>query len=1352
MRKSFVHFTLFLFSVILFFFLLNTFSTNEQIQVKRKDHIRSSSSPKSGMHQKIARWQYFKNLLKDPATGEIPKMIRQKELAFAKKINEERNLFKKTDVMDLGWKEAGPKDVGGRTRALAVDVKNSNTILAGGITGGMWKSTDNGTSWEMKSTTSQMLSVTTIAQDPRDGHTNNWYYGTGEFFWGNSATDRGGTTIFSGDGIYKSTDNGETWNILPVTDGTDPTRWSRSFDFVLKIMVSPATGSIFVATFGDGIFKSSDAGATFNRIFGGDYNHMFSDFDIAPDGSVIAVVSSTWNDITPENSPGVYRSTNDGVNWTNITPAVFPDQHYRSIIEIAPSNPNIVYILAYTWTLKNNKYDDVRFIKINLSSGAAEDRSDNLPIFPFFGDEMWFDTQNNYNMTMAIKPDDENFVLIGATNLYRSTNGFSTKPTNQKLDWIGGYHPDNFNYPDLHCDIHSYAFDPANPNKMWWGHDGGLSYTSDIRTNSYDTFFPWDNKNNGYNVTQFYTIAIPDKAGDNRIMGGTQDNGTPSFSFDGNTTSMSLDVSSGDGAYTYFGENYPYVSTQNGLVLRISYDPSGNPIRSYPNYSNITPVGATDMLFINPFAIDPNDEDIMMYSAGRVLWRNNKLNSLPDNPDFQNGLSEGWTKLTGLETPAGFTISSLAFTRNNPQHRLYFAASDQNESAGPPKIYKLDNANTATSEAADISISGAANGAYVHNIAINPDDGNELIVVFSNYNISGIYHSTNGGQSFTAIDGNLDGDQNNPGPSIRAATILPMNGANLYLVATSIGVYSTSQPNGSQTQWSQEGANSIGNVVVEYITSRRSDARIVAGTHGRGAFVGQGTSAGSPNPIASVQTLTLQTRPGENGSAQFELSNDGDAALNFNITATGNFGNALPKIAKELNYMNPPDQKDKATIENVRKKRFKNVKSAIIGAANENGLNKYPNSIEGNDVWVLDDGNNASDDFFGYSDASPLYWYSVFYANGFEFELDAFQFYMRTEQSAYNRVEAAIYDQFGNLLSYGDLTLDPSPEGAWFTIPLSSPLNFNDGSSFAIELSSAIGIYYPAGVDLNAQVKNQCYYFNWSTYQYENLNTISGFENGAFLIRAVGTIGGGAENQEPVAVINISKTEAEINEVISFDASQSYDNDGTIVQYLWSFGDGTTSNQKTVNHSYSEANTYNYSLTVTDDKGAAGSASGQILIGGNTNNYITIEPSNGTVQPGGSTTIRVTLNAESIPEGTYTGQLNISTNGGNITIPIDFLVDVEKLSDLPAEYFLNQNYPNPFNPTTTIEFSIARTSMVKLKVYDIIGKEVLTLINENKRPGSYKFYFNADGLSSGVYIYRLETNEFIDSKKLIILK
>ena len=92
-----------------------------------------------------------------------------------------------------------------------------------------------------------------------------------------------------------------------------------------------------------------------------------------------------------------------------------------------------------------------------------------------FGGEERINSQTGYNLTLAIKPDDENFVMIGATSLFRSTNGFATKPNNAKLDWIGGYHPTYFGYPNFHPDIHSYSFDPNNPNAMWWGHDGGLS-------------------------------------------------------------------------------------------------------------------------------------------------------------------------------------------------------------------------------------------------------------------------------------------------------------------------------------------------------------------------------------------------------------------------------------------------------------------------------------------------------------------------------------------------------------------------------------------------------------------------------------------------------------------------------------------------------------------------------------------------------------------------------------------------------------------------------------------------------------------------------------------------------------
>jgi tetratricopeptide (TPR) repeat protein len=90
--------------------------------------------------------------------------------------------------------------------------------------------------------------------------------------------------------------------------------------------------------------------------------------------------------------------------------------------------------------------------------------------------------------------------------------------------------------------------------------------------------------------------------------------------------------------------------------------------------------------------------------------------------------------------------------------------------------------------------------------------------------------------------------------------------------------------------------------------------------------------------------------------------------------------------------------------------------------------------------------------------------------------------------------------------------------------------------------------------------------------------------------------------------------------------------------------------------------------------------------------------------------------------------------------------------NIPKEYGLSQNYPNPFNPSTTIRYQIPKSGIVTLKVYDILGKEVATLVNENKAEGSYDFTFNASRFASGVYIYQLRVNDFVSSKKMIMLK
>ena len=98
------------------------------------------------------------------------------------------------------------------------------------------------------------------------------------------------------------------------------------------------------------------------------------------------------------------------------------------------------------------------------------------------------------------------------------------------------------------------------------------------------------------------------------------------------------------------------------------------------------------------------------------------------------------------------------------------------------------------------------------------------------------------------------------------------------------------------------------------------------------------------------------------------------------------------------------------------------------------------------------------------------------------------------------------------------------------------------------------------------------------------------------------------------------------------------------------------------------------------------------------------------------------------------------------------VLGVEDIQDQPEDFILEQNYPNPFNPSTTITYQVPKLSLVSLKVYDVLGKEVESLVNEEKYPGRYTVNFNASNLASGVYIYRLRVNDYVSSKKMLLLK
>ena len=200
-----------------------------------------------------ARYEWMR--LRDPVSGEIPEGIRERELTYARTLPaKEERLLKGSGVAE--WAQYGPYNVGGRTRALALDVSDetANTILAGGVSGGMWRSTDGGSTWTKTTQATQLHSVTCIAQDTRTGNRSTWYYGTGEYK-GNSAS--GENAYYNGDGIFKSTDNGLTWNQLSTTASGTPQTFESNFDYIWNIKVDPTNGNVYAATYG-AIYKSTD--------------------------------------------------------------------------------------------------------------------------------------------------------------------------------------------------------------------------------------------------------------------------------------------------------------------------------------------------------------------------------------------------------------------------------------------------------------------------------------------------------------------------------------------------------------------------------------------------------------------------------------------------------------------------------------------------------------------------------------------------------------------------------------------------------------------------------------------------------------------------------------------------------------------------------------------------------------------------------------------------------------------------------------------------------------------------------------------------------------------------------------
>ena len=181
-----------------------------------------------------ARKDYEMAMLIDPQTSQVPIDIRRGELKFASRLPKKSSHDLRVDgTAAENWKSIGPYNVGGRTRAISIDVSNEEIILAGGVSGGMWRSEDEGRSWEKTTVPESIHSVSCIAQDQRSGKEHIWYYGTGEFT-SNSASKKGAP--YRGDGVFKSMDGGKSWSQLFSTSEGVPNYYNSQFQYVWKLL------------------------------------------------------------------------------------------------------------------------------------------------------------------------------------------------------------------------------------------------------------------------------------------------------------------------------------------------------------------------------------------------------------------------------------------------------------------------------------------------------------------------------------------------------------------------------------------------------------------------------------------------------------------------------------------------------------------------------------------------------------------------------------------------------------------------------------------------------------------------------------------------------------------------------------------------------------------------------------------------------------------------------------------------------------------------------------------------------------------------------------------------------------
>lgn len=923
--------------VISFVFLLN--NNFFQIKEKEKNTFRPKEDvqPVKGYHAAIA---YINTMRGDFITGKIDPAY------FHKAVEQAETLAKsqKTGNLGVNWKELGPDNVGGRTRAILIDKDDNNLMFAGGVAGGLWKSTTGGTYWTMIDYKWSNLSIVSIAQST----SGSIYVGGGEYRIARfpAGNAQSGTI---GAGIYKSTDKGVTWEFLSATKPTNASndeteRWSG----VYKLAAHPTDSGIVYAGTEKGLMITTDGGTTWNPVSGPSATFYCTDVKIGSDGNVIAFIGGQ-----------AYRKKPSETVFTKISSTnVFPKGSVsRMEFAFAPSNPNYIYCgAAATSLLLENIYQS----KDGGETWTVIGPGGSAYLFPY-SDANGQYGQGDYDNTIAVSPANPEKIYVGGVAFWTWENGKGWMMISSTFD-----SPENEFY--VHADCHNVIFHPQNSNIMFIANDGGI-FRSLNALDDEPTFIPVF-KN--YITTQFYALAA--KADGSGYMGGTQDNGTQYINFTGNTDKSATEVRGGDGGYceisalnplAMFSEN-PRLSATSAAVYRSPNDGKsfstffdsniGTPAREFVTpfllWESFNDVTSTDSLqyvhcdtcsTINPgdtITVISNTANYpFQYVAAQQIKAKDTI-MIKDivQSKFIIGTGDYFTVTPPVPGNVWMTKEALDFSKtpvwfkltptdvSTSYHSLAVSKDGNVVFAGTASgsLYRISGINTAV-YTVDSTLKTSVTGIsfqliksfsrIVNGITVDDNDANHVIVCLGNYGGTSdfIYRSQNalsGTPTFSSIQGSL------PEMPLYSAVIFDDprypsgSGFKWVVIGTELGIYATNYlPNTGSPDWYEEN-DGIGKVQVFQVRKYNysplpwqpwGGLRVYAATHGRGMFKSEtfltGLSEEAPkNNPQVLNNVKLYPNPVTNGqfTLTFTLNKSNDILIEiFDIQG------------KKIQYYNP---------------------------------------------------------------------------------------------------------------------------------------------------------------------------------------------------------------------------------------------------------------------------------------------------------------------------------------------------------------------------------------------------------------------------------------------------------------